>query len=241
MAQLAGPRDVMTMTSTSSRLVNDSAANTRKNSRAARGQARLLSGVPDQRGKVAVVTVSSTAHRIARLDLRDWPNPQVYRPYQAYAASKLANLLFSYELHRRLLASGSSARSIACHPGWSDTQLLDSARRRGSRPAVVLGLRMLARVVAQPAAQGAQPTLAGACVDVPSGVNLGPSRWLRTRGPVGVEQSSDASRDEGAARQLWDISAELSRVDPANALAPPRPGSAGLTQAERPVDEGWTV
>ncbi|MFJ1542339.1 oxidoreductase [Micromonospora chalcea] len=368
MLNLADPRDVMTMTTTSRRPANDRASNTRRDSRAAHGPARLPSAAPDQRGKVAVVTganagvgyhtarllaasgmtvimacrhsgrmsaaastikatqpdaiirqlrvdlgnlgsvraaagqvlddhgridvlvnnaglmgvprwdtfdgvemhfgvnhlahfaltglllpalltapdprivtVSSTAHRVARLDPHDWPDPKVYRPYQAYAASKLANLLFSYELHRLLLASGCPARSIACHPGWSDTQLLDSARRRGGRPAVAQGLRILAMVVAQPAAQGAQPTLAASLADVPSGVFLGPSRWLRTRGPVGVEQSSDASRDERAARQLWDTSAELSGIDPSNALRPPRLGSAGPDPAERPVDEGWSV
>ncbi|SCL13017.1 NAD(P)-dependent dehydrogenase, short-chain alcohol dehydrogenase family [Micromonospora nigra] len=182
---------------------------------------------PDAR----IVTVSSMAHHVARLDPADWPSPRVYNPYRAYAASKLANLLFSYELHRRLAAVGVPGRSIACHPGWSDTQLLASARRYGGRSAVILGLRMLASVVAQPAWEGARPMLAAATRDVPSGSYLGPSRWWHTRGPAGADRSSDASHDEEAARRLWDISTELTGVDLSTALMTAVPGTGSAPGA----------
>ncbi|MEU3455255.1 oxidoreductase [Micromonospora sp. NPDC006766] len=182
-----------------------------------------------------IVTVSSTAHRAARLDPADWPNPRLYRAFRAYAASKLANLLFAYELHRRMTSAGVAARSIASHPGWSDTKLIESAYRRGGPGVTVVGLRLLAAVVAQSAALGALPTLAAAYADMPGGAYVGPRRWLHTRGPAAIERSSDDSHDEEAARLLWSMSAELSGVDPSSSLSAPRAG-LGCVDVPGPVE-----
>ncbi|MFJ2087519.1 SDR family NAD(P)-dependent oxidoreductase [Micromonospora chokoriensis] len=165
-----------------------------------------------------VVTVSSTAHRAATLDLDNWPRPAQYRPQKAYAASKLANLLFAYELHRLAARADVSLRSISCHPGWSDTELLTSAQRSAERRVALTGLRMMASIVAQPAEHGANAAITAACADVASGVFLGPSRWWHTRGPITTERSSDDSYREDAARQLWEMSVDLSRVDPRELL-----------------------
>lgn len=160
-----------------------------------------------------IVSVSSIAHHAARLDPLDWPNPIKYKPQRAYAASKLANLIYAYELHRRLTVAGSAARSIACHPGWSATQLLHKASRlSGHRLGMTAWLRLLAAIVAQPPEDGARPTLHAASGDVRSGGFVGPTRMWHTRGPAGLDQSSYDSRDVTAARLLWDLSVELTGV-----------------------------
>ncbi|WP_081636055.1 SDR family NAD(P)-dependent oxidoreductase [Micromonospora sp. CNB394] len=160
-----------------------------------------------------VVTVSSTAHRVARLDPRAWPNPTIPDIYQAYAASKLANLLFAYHLHSRMAAAGIGMRSIACQPGWAATKLLSSSPRSLGRRASMAALRAAGAIIAQPAEDGAQSLLHASVADVPSGVYLGPSRWWHTRGPVRPQASSTDSRNAQAASLLWDLSIELSGVD----------------------------
>ncbi|MEH0929749.1 oxidoreductase [Micromonospora sp. CPCC 205558] len=161
-----------------------------------------------------IVSVSSIAHHAARLDPLDWPNPTKYKPHRAYAASKLANLIYAYELHRRLANAGSAARSIACHPGWSETQMLRKASRlSGHRLGMTAWLRLLAAIVAQPPEGGARPTLHAASGDVHSGAYVGPTRMWHTRGPAGLDRSSDDSRDVTAAQLLWDLSTELTGVN----------------------------
>ena len=160
-----------------------------------------------------IVSVSSIAHHAARLDPLNWPNPTRYKPHRSYAASKLANLIYAYELHRRLETAGFAARSIACHPGWSATQLLHKASRYSERRlGIAAWLQLLAAIAAQPPENGARPTLHAASGDVHSGAYVGPTRMWRTRGPVGLDQSSDDSRDVTAARLLWDLSVELTGV-----------------------------
>ncbi|TWJ20904.1 oxidoreductase [Micromonospora endolithica] len=188
-----------------------------------------------------IVTVSSTAHRVAHLNPQDWPNPRVNDIYRAYAASKLANLLFAYHLHRQITAAGVVMRSIACHPGWVATQLLSSKPRSARRRAGVAALRAIGAIVGQEPEDGARPLLLAAAADVPSGTYLGPTRWWRTRGPVGLEQSSADSQNASAARLLWDLSGELSGVEFAQLAAPAVAGHA-VQQAEvRNLGELWAA
>ncbi|MBM0206033.1 SDR family oxidoreductase [Micromonospora sp. STR1s_5] len=143
-----------------------------------------------------IVSVSSIAHHAARLDPLDWPNPTRYKPYRAYAASKLAKLIYAYELHRRLASAGSAALSIACHPGWSATQLLHKASRLSAhRLDLTAWLRLLGAIVALPPEDGARPTLHAASGDVHSGAYVGPTCMWHTGGPAGLDQSSADSRD----------------------------------------------
>ncbi|MEV7989482.1 oxidoreductase [Micromonospora sp. NPDC085948] len=187
-----------------------------------------------------IVTVSSTAHRAARLNPQEWPNPQNPNIYHAYAASKLANLLFAYHLHSLIAATGAPMRSIACHPGWAATRLLSPRPRSAKHRASVAALQAIGAIIAQPAEDGAQPLLRAATADVPSGVYLGPSRWWRTRGPATIEKSSANSQDAQAGRLLWDLSAELCGVDYASlagsaaaGLTPDLPGDHGTSEQRK--------
>jgi NAD(P)-dependent dehydrogenase (short-subunit alcohol dehydrogenase family) len=157
-----------------------------------------------------VVTVSSSMHRSGRIDLDDlnWQR----RPYNATAAygqSKLANLLFSLELQRRLAESGSRVRSLAAHPGWAATNLQG---RSGSR-LVDGGMKLGNKLLAQSDRMGALPTLAAATRDLPGGSYLGPSGFQELRGyPTLVGRTTEAS-DPDLARALWEASARLTGVD----------------------------
>ncbi|MFD6563017.1 oxidoreductase [Micromonospora profundi] len=164
---------------------------------------------PDAR----IVTVTSPAHRAARLDPTDWPHPRVYNPYSAYAASKLANLLFAYQLHDRITATGAAPRSIACHPGWSATQLVPRTSPATNHRASMAALRVLTAIIGQSPQHGARPSLLAATADVPSGAYLEPTRLWRTRGPAAIGRSSSDSYDSATGRLLWDLSVELSGVD----------------------------
>ncbi len=157
-----------------------------------------------------VVTVSSIAHRGARLDLGDFHYERGgYRPMRAYSRSKLLNLLFCYELQRRFERSGAAALSLAAHPGVSATEL---GRHIASRWYARAGYRLFNRLI-QGAAMGALPTLRAA-VDpgARGGEYYGPRGRREWSGhPVRVP-SSAASQSEGEALRLWELSARLTGV-----------------------------
>lgn len=159
-----------------------------------------------------VVTLSSGAHRMGRINLEDpnWERRR-YRRWSAYGQSKLADLMFAYELQRRLLLAGSSVRSIAAHPGYAATNLQASMGR-----AAVAVQGVLQRVgVIQDAAGGAQPTLyAATAPDLPGGSFVGPSGPGEMSGPAQIVGSSSASRDLDVQRGLWDLAVRLTGVDP---------------------------
>jgi len=160
-----------------------------------------------------VVTVSSTFHRRGRIRFDDLQWKRGYRKWKAYAQSKLANLLFAYELQRRLQARGAGLASVAAHPGYASTNLQTvGARMEGST--VAESLQNLGnRLLAQSAAMGALPTLyAATAPDVRGGDYIGPDGRFEMRGhPVKVG-SNPRSRDEEAARRLWSLSEKLTDV-----------------------------
>lgn len=156
-----------------------------------------------------VASMSSMGHRAARGE----PDPRLERPYdrwQAYFRSKLANLHFTAELQRRLTAAGASTVAVAAHPGASSTDLGTEGGSLGNRL-----LAPLLPLLAQPAAVGALPMLR-ALTDpgVRGGEFYGPRFVLQGRAPV-VETPSRAARDAAAARRLWDMSVELTGLEPA--------------------------
>jgi NAD(P)-dependent dehydrogenase (short-subunit alcohol dehydrogenase family) len=159
-----------------------------------------------------VVTLSSVAHRQGRIDLRD-PNYEQrrYRRWSAYGQSKLADLMFAYELERRLLLAGSSVRSYAAHPGYSATNL-----QRHLPGGVDFFQNGLLRVgLVQSAADGALPTLyAATAPDLPGGSYVGPSGPFEATGQPRIVSSSSASRDLDMQRSLWDLGVRLTGVDP---------------------------
>ena len=163
--------------------------------------------LPRLRDRVVVVT--SHAHRAAELDLDDlgWQR-RPYRPFTAYASSKLANLLFAAELQRRLTAAGSTLRVAAAHPGSTATGITANT---GSRAKTWVG-SWGHRLVGMPTWKGALPTLYAATMDVPGNTFIGPGGPLEMTGwPTGVGRSQDAC-DPDLARRLWERSEELTGV-----------------------------
>lgn len=161
--------------------------------------------LPRVRGRV--VTVASNGHRAGRIDLDDlsWER-RPYRPMAAYAQSKLANLLFTSELHRRLRAAGSPVLAVAAHPGMAATGLLRTSATPSRREAAV---HALARRLARSAQDGALPTLHAAThPDVPGDAYVGP-RGLLQRGAPGLVGRSRRARDADVARRLWEVSESL--------------------------------
>jgi NAD(P)-dependent dehydrogenase (short-subunit alcohol dehydrogenase family) len=164
---------------------------------------------PDAR----VVTVSSGVHRMGSIDFDDLQSERSYQKWRAYAQSKLANLLFALELHRRASAAGADLRSVAVHPGYAATNLQRvGPEMSGDRVGRFL-IGLANRVVAQSAAAGAWPTLMAATdPDVPSGSFIGPTQWRGSRGTPGLETPSDAARDPETAARLWEESTRLTGV-----------------------------
>jgi NAD(P)-dependent dehydrogenase (short-subunit alcohol dehydrogenase family) len=156
-----------------------------------------------------VVTLSSGLHTSGSIVLEDlnWQRRK-YSATGAYAQSKLANLLFTLELQRRLSAAGSRVRATAAHPGWAATNLQSGSGSRLKDAAMAAGNR----VAAVSSAQGALPTLFAAVAEIPGGSYAGPSGLLVRGTPTLAGRSPEAS-DPGLAQRLWTASAELTGVD----------------------------
>ena len=156
-----------------------------------------------------VVVVGSPSHRHGHLDLTDldWRRRR-YRPYAAYADSKLANLLFLAELQRRLTSAGSTLRVTGAHPGSTATAITGST---GNPVKTFVGKHGI-KLVGMAAWQGALPTLYAATMDVPGNTYLGPHRLGEMNGwPTGVGRSQRAL-DPDLAKELWAVSERLSGV-----------------------------
>jgi NAD(P)-dependent dehydrogenase (short-subunit alcohol dehydrogenase family) len=156
-----------------------------------------------------VVTVSSTAHRVGRIDFSDlnWQR-KPYRAWRAYGQSKLANLLFSKELQRRLTASGSSVLATAAHPGYAATNLQFHSQRRSFDLMSKVGNRLFA----QSEDGGALPILYAAVADIPGDSFAGPGGFLEQRGAPKLVGRSAAAQDDDVARHLWEVSEQLTAV-----------------------------
>ncbi|MGW1977657.1 oxidoreductase [Streptomyces sp. NPDC001889] len=168
-----------------------------------------------------VVTVSSEAHRkpgTPRIRFDNLGLTGEYRPRAAYSQSKLANLLFTLELQRRLAAAHSPVRALAAHPGWAATNL---QRRRGSALS-----RAAMRIVAQDSRAGALPTLYAATQDLPGASYAGPDGRGEIRGRPTLVGRSAAASDPVAARRLWAVSEELTGVTFPEPAPPAPPAGA---------------
>jgi NAD(P)-dependent dehydrogenase (short-subunit alcohol dehydrogenase family) len=156
-----------------------------------------------------VVNVSSTGHRMGRIDFDDlnWER-RPYSRWRAYGQSKLANLLFTAELQRRLAAAGSRVLANAAHPGYAATNLQFHSGRRALDLISVVGNRFLA----QDEDGGALPTLYAATAEIPGDSFAGPGGFMEQRGAPKLVGRSDAAKDTDVARRLWDVSEELTGV-----------------------------
>jgi len=158
-----------------------------------------------------VVAVSSVAHHQGRANVVDGNPAQGYNPSRTYGNSKLANLLFAFELQRRASLAGSSVTATAAHPGVSATNLVTSEQGLGSIPGVKQVAPLFLRLLFQSAKAGAEPTLYAATEATP-GSYTGPQSLRESRGPVGPAKVGRLARDETLAGTLWQVSEDLTGV-----------------------------
>ncbi len=156
-----------------------------------------------------VVTVSSNGHKRGTIDFGDIHAQKSYGRMSRYGMSKLANLLFTYELQRRFEAARVEAIAVACHPGGSKTELT-----RHMPQWLLFAATPLLWFVTHPPLNAALPTLRAATDPGVKGGYYGPSNFLEMSGPPVLAQSSAASHDLDSARRLWELSIELTGVDP---------------------------
>lgn len=176
----------------------------------------LLTGllVPQliESGDARVVAHSSSAHRRARSaplgDPRD-VDPAAYRRWDVYAQTKLANLLFTYELDRRARDAGLPLTALAAHPGLTSTNLMPSVGVFGATAILDAAFR----AAGQPAAVGAEPLLMAATADLPGSTYCGPSGFGQFRGLPRVVATSRLATDLVAQRRLWDLSESVVGLD----------------------------
>ncbi len=156
-----------------------------------------------------VVSTSSIAHKRGKINFDDINAEKRYSAVQRYAMSKIANLYFAYELQRRLAAAGENTISVAAHPGIADTELTRYL------PGALMLAAPLFRPLFNTAAQGAWPTLYAATgKDVVGGGYYGPSKRGETAGPAVKVKSNRSSHNKKVAAKLWDLSIEMTGVDP---------------------------
>lgn len=155
-----------------------------------------------------VIAVASVAHRAGKINLADLNyERRGYTRAGAYGASKLANLLFTKELQRRLNAAGSSVRALTVHPGVAATEL----QSHSGNPLFEIALKT-GNLFAQDAAHGALPALYAASQDLPGDTYIGPDGPFEAKGypkPVGRSRSA---KDAESAKGLWDLSEQLTGV-----------------------------
>jgi NAD(P)-dependent dehydrogenase (short-subunit alcohol dehydrogenase family) len=160
-----------------------------------------------------VVTVSSTAHKIGRMNFDDLSGHRSYNAWRAYGQSKLANLLFAYELQRRLTAAAASTISLAAHPGYSSTNLQAVGPQQSGNKLMGILMNVGNLAFGQSADDGALPQLyAATSPEAVGGAFYGPSRLMETRGAPKRVDSTSRSKDVGLAARLWFVSEELTDV-----------------------------
>jgi NAD(P)-dependent dehydrogenase (short-subunit alcohol dehydrogenase family) len=162
-------------------------------------------------GDARVVSVSSQGHRMARSAPLGDPRVQEgpYRRWPTYARTKLANLLFTFELDRRARAAGLPVRALAAHPGVSATGLMASGQRAHPGGRILdAGFALLG----QPASMGALPLLMAATADLPGGTYVGPGGPGEVRGMPQVVGTSKLARNPEAARRFWEVAQRATGV-----------------------------
>jgi NAD(P)-dependent dehydrogenase (short-subunit alcohol dehydrogenase family) len=156
-----------------------------------------------------VVTLSSTVHKMGRINFDNLNGDRHYFRWNAYGQSKLANLLFMLELDRRLRGSGSTVKSLAAHPGYAATNLQSAAAPMLDR----LAMKVSTAVIAQDDEMGALPILFAATEPgLEGGTYVGPDGFQEQRGHPKIVQPSGRARDPETARRLWEVSERMTAV-----------------------------
>jgi NAD(P)-dependent dehydrogenase (short-subunit alcohol dehydrogenase family) len=169
----------------------------------------LLLKTPDAR----IINVSSMAHRMGKIRFEDVNWDKGYSKWKAYGMSKLANLLFTEELVRRLNGHSDQLKVTAAHPGYADTELQSKgAEMKGSKLSAKL-FRFANKLVAQSGEMGALPTLyAATAPDVKQAGYYGPGGILKMKGYPAADQPKQDLMDPEVARKLWELSEEMTGV-----------------------------
>ncbi|MFC7141689.1 oxidoreductase [Halosimplex aquaticum] len=174
----------------------------------------LLDRLVETAGEARVVTQSSGVHERGEIDFADLGHEDAYGKWEAYAQSKLANVLFAYELQRRLDAAGiADTLSAACHPGYADTELQGRGPEQEGSTLKRYAMAALNAVFAQSAEKGTLPLVyAATAPEVDGGDYVGPGGLFGMRGHPEKQRSSDASYDREDAERLWTVSEDRTGV-----------------------------
>ncbi|WP_436929685.1 oxidoreductase [Halosimplex halobium] len=174
----------------------------------------LLDRIVATPGETRVVTHSSGAHQGGEIDFDDLHHEESYGKWEAYGQSKLANLLFAYELQRRLSAAGiEDTISVACHPGYAATSLQARGPKEEGSTVKLYVMRAMNAVLGQSAEMGALPLIYAATEPgVDGGAYVGPGGLFDMRGHPEPQRSSDASYDTDRAERLWRVSEDMTGV-----------------------------
>jgi NAD(P)-dependent dehydrogenase (short-subunit alcohol dehydrogenase family) len=157
-----------------------------------------------------VISLSSLAHKNGKIEFDDLQSEKSYSAYGAYCQSKLACLMFAYELQRRLNRSKSKVIAVAAHPGVAETNLFQHFPRW-----LLVAFGWLLRwTIIQSAKHGAEPTLYAALGnDIQGGDYIGPDGWKEMRGKPAKVDSTTLSKDTEIAKRLWDVSERLTNIN----------------------------
>ncbi len=160
--------------------------------------------------KPRVVTLSSLAHRSGVINFDDLQAERNYKPMVTYSQSKLACLMFAFELQRRSAAAGWGISSMAAHPGISRTELIPNGAGKNSPAGIA---RRLLPILFQPAVHGAWPSLyAATAKEAKGGTYYGPSRMNEMRGHPTVAKVAPQAKEVEVASKLWEVSEKLTNL-----------------------------
>lgn len=152
-----------------------------------------------------VVSLSSIAHKSGKIDFDNLNSEKSYKPWTAYGQSKLACLMFAYEFQRKIDHAKLEMKSLAAHPGLSDTNLAQNLPKIGK-----LFFGPLASLIGQNAKSGAKPTIMAALApELKGGEYIGPTGFMEAKGEPGKVKSSDRSHDISVSQKLWEVSEKL--------------------------------
>jgi NAD(P)-dependent dehydrogenase (short-subunit alcohol dehydrogenase family) len=173
--------------------------------------AHLIDMIIDSNGRV--VNQSSMAHEDSEIDFDDLMGEKNYSKWDAYGQSKLANVLFSYELDRRLKEKDIDVESVGCHPGVSDTNLFKiGPKMEHSKLKLYFG-KIFSKVLGQSPDKGCLPMVyAATSKDIEGGEYIGPNGFKKIRGYPEKQESSKTSHNREDAKELWERSEELTDV-----------------------------
>jgi len=175
----------------------------------------LLDRLVESEGESRVVTVASEYHRRGDLeDLATIHDRGTYGKYDAYSDSKLANVVFGYELQHRLLEADHEVKSVVVHPGWAATDLQRRGPEQEGSTLKLVGAKIGNALLAQSAERGAWPTVfAATSPAIHGGEYVGPGGFRNMRGAPAIQESSERAHDRELARQLWRHSEERTGVE----------------------------